>query len=507
MAELTDLEKALKAIGTKEENYDLSGFAENPSGRFSITQDSIPVLRHITGLEKFDATGIAKYDLNADGVVDQLDLDAGMQNNVGLDPNVANTGLYKEFADQNTNLDTQLGNLSTSVGTQSGDPNVDNTGLYKQFADQNQNLTTQFEGLNLGVGTQSNDPAVDNTGLYKQFADQNTNLTTQFGNLTNRFDTVDTNVGANLAAIGDVGGQVTGVSGQVTGVQDTANTIDTNTQGLGKDIADLSTAQTGRFDTLDQGFMDTQGQLTDAEAEVLKGQKGLDDALTTMSNDNEITSTEMLKNQTTMQEGQDGFVSNFDDYVTRYGEDVNLANKFRTDLGQAQTNAFDQIRTDVGGFANNNALNTSLPAPPSNIRTNQPTSVPAGFNAQNGTLGAKSRELANMVSQVQSLNPTQRQDLQSVISAFDPQGNLVKSSFRKNGMTTLRAIDSSGNLIMRDFEPSGREVANKVISIPDQLAFLSQYGTLPQANVGMGNLSPAVNTNSSGYVSPYATTR
>ena len=479
MAELTDLEKALRAIGTKEENYDLSGFAENP---FSVTQDLVPVLRHITGLEKFDAAGVAKYDLNADGVVDQVDLDAGMQNKLGFDPNVANTGLYKEFADQNTNLDTQLGNLSTSVGNQSGDP------------------------------------AVDNTGLYKQFADQNTNLTTQFGNLTNRFDTVDTNVGANLAAIGDVGGQVTGVSGQVTDVQGTANTIDTNTQGLGKDIADLSTAQTGRFDTLDQGFMDTQGQLTDTQVEVLKGQKGLDDALTTMSNDNEITSTEMLKNQTTLQEGQDGFVSNFDDYVTRYGEDVNLANKFRTDLEQAQTNAFGQIRNDVGGFANNNALNNSLPSPPSNIREVKPmfgigdtannaaTSVPAGFNAQNGTLGAKSRELANMVSQVQSLNPTQRQDLRSVISAFDPQGNLIRSSFRKNGMTTLRAIDSSGNLIMRDFEPSGREVANKVISIPEQLAFLSQYGTLPQANIGMGNLSPAVNTNSSGYVSPYTQT-
>jgi len=458
MAQLTDLETALGAIGTKEETYDLSGFAENP---WKMGKDGIPVLRHITGLEPFDAAGVAQCDLNADGVVDQVDLEAGMQFGVGIDPNVANTGLYKEFVDQN------------------------------------QNLTTQF-------------------------ADQNTNLTNQFGDLNTRFDTVDTDVGDNLTAITDV-------SDQVTGVQTTADTIDTNTKGLGQGISDLSTAQTSRFDTLDTGFVDAKDQLTTTQTNVLDGQKDLDDALTTMSSNNDISSTSILDNQTTMQEGQDGFVSNFDDYVARYGEDVSLANKFRTDLEQAQTDAFGQIRNDVSGFANsvsndnfaiNNALNSTSSAPANILGVNSTfgtgdtdtdtatsgAAAPPGFNAQNGTLGAKSRELANMVSQVQSLNPTQRQDLRSVISAFDPQGNLVRSSFRKNGITTIRAIDSNGNLIMRDFEPSGREVANKVLSIPDQLAFLGQYGTLPKANVGMGNLSPSVNTNYSGYVSPYTQT-
>lgn len=640
------------------------------------------------------------------------------------------------------------------------------TGLYGQFVNQSNVLTglgdrinTGFTDLSGNVNTQQSalaagqaGLAAGQSGLVTNLADLQTGQNTGFNNMGTRFDAVDT-AGANLQTAVD------------TGFQDTTNALANTNATINTGFADATTALAAGIDdtksTITSATDATNTQLGQARTDLIAGQSGLSDNLNTMSANQDIYAASSLENQADLQSGQDGFVSNFDSYVDRYSDDVALANQFRTDLEEAQTNAFKGLREDVGGFAQaattanqgtqsavdqlstavtggfrdasvedqisernqandlnsirdllqttgqsldastrdqyqkltdafdqqgnlitqgiddqgntlrreldaqgavietrfdqsgnqigqfrmdvgqmistanefvsgqitdvgaatqarfdvqtgtmnaqgksllnlasqnnsldqtvrneftavasafdqqgnligqstdnlgntiqrqidqngnlittrfdqtgglidqsssdisksiadaNNAMRsgqTGLASDISALGTNidQTRSglmsqsgdirnqITSGFDATNQTMNTQVRDMARAVSSIQDLDIARRQDLSDLSQSFDEQGRLIRSSVAENGITTARAIDQNGNLMLRAFDATGNELGNKVVDINQQLNFLGEYGYLPGANTSMGNLSPAVNTNNGGFMSPFTQTR
>ena len=709
----------------------------------------------------------------------------------GSTTNVTETGLGDvQFADlysgqsdirgDITDLGTEV--KSASVPLASGQSNISSligsaastddeglvtpaTGLYGKFSDQYNYLTglsdrmnTGFTDLSGNVNTQQSSLAAGQAGLAAGQSGLVTGLeglqsgqNTGFANMGTRFDTVD-QANVNMQTAVD------------QGFQDQAQGFTDVNANMSAGFADGATALNKGFTdagaAINTGFSDTATQLTDTQANVLAGQQGLDSSLNTMSDTADIYAAQSLENQAGLQSGQDAFVSNFDTYVDRYSDDVALANQFRTDLEEAQTNAFKSLREDVGGFAeatttanqgtqsavdqlnkavtggfrdasvedqiaernqtndlnsirdllqttgqnldastrdqyqkltdafdeqgnlitqgiddqgntlrreldaqgavietrfdqsgnqigqfrmdvgqmistanefvsgqitdvgaatqarfdvqtgtmntqgksllnlasqnnsldqtvrnefmnvasafddtgaligqsandlgtiqrqidqngnlittrfdqtgglidqsssniaksiadaNNamrsgqtglstdiNALGTTLDQTRAGLMSESGdlrSQIRAGFNANDQTMNTQVRDMARMASTIQDLDVNRRQDLSELSEAFDNQGRLIRSTVAENGVTTARAIDQNGNLMLRAFDATGNELGNKVVDINQQLNFLGEYGYLPGANTSMGNLSPAVQTNNSGFMSPFTQTR
>ena len=74
--------------------------------------DGLEALKMAQGLKEADL----RYDINGDGVVTADDAQGMMGNIVGLPSSVEDTGLYKEFTDQNKTLRDQFGNVTTQFG-------------------------------------------------------------------------------------------------------------------------------------------------------------------------------------------------------------------------------------------------------------------------------------------------------------------------------------------------------------------------------------------------------
>ena len=660
-------------------------------------------------------------------------------------------------------------NITNLIGTGSTGEGSSGTGLYGQFSNQanllsglGERIGTGFSDLTGTINTETANLAEGQSGLMTGQSGIVTGLEglqagqdTGFTNIGTRFDTVD-QANVNMQTAVD------------EGFQDQAQGFTDANANMSAGFADSATALNEGFSdagaALNTGFSDTESQLTDTQANVLAGQQGLDSSLTTLSDAADMYAAQSLENQEGLLSGQDAFVSNFDTYVDRYSDDVSLANQFRTDLEEAQTNAFSALREDqlnqfnslgqnisdfsntnqsnvdqlnqavssgfsgtsteqqisnqnqtndlnsirgllqttgqsldattrdqyqkltnafdqqgnlitqgiddqgntvrrqldaqgavietrfnqsgnqIGQFrmdvgqmiatANNfvsgqisnvgadtqarfdvqtgtlnaqgkslltlasqntsldqtvrnefmnvasafdntgaligqsandlgtlqrqidqngnlittrfdqtgglidqsssniaksiadasnaiqsgqtglstniNALGTTLDQTSSGLMAESGdlrSQIRAGFNANNQTMNAQVRDMARVASSIQDLDISRRQDLSELSEAFDDQGQLIRSTVAENGVTTARAIDQNGNLMLRAFDATGNELGNKVVDINQQLNFLGEYRFLPGANTSMGNLSPAVQTNNSGFMSPFTQTR
>tara|TARA_Y100000385_G_C12489528_1_gene382488 strand:- start:58 stop:495 length:438 start_codon:yes stop_codon:yes gene_type:complete len=135
--------------------------------------------------------------------------------------------------------------------------------------------------------------------------------------------------------------------------------------------------------------------------------------------------------------------------------------------------------------------------------------ISTGFDMSNLTMDPEVLGLTEVISTMQDLDDGRRRDLADLSSAFNAQGQLIRSTIGENGTTTARAIDENGNLIMRAFSATGNELGSKVLNIYQQLEFLNNLNYLPGANTSMGNISPAVKYGlyNSGFMSPFTQTR
>jgi hypothetical protein len=477
-------------VGSQGQSFDFSGFAENP---FTL-DDTLKMLKHSNGLRPFDEADTAKYDFNKDGVVDLTDINAGTANISGIDPNTVDTGLYKQFSDQNQNLVDQFGNVMAGQG------------------DLNRTIGQQAIGTQGAIGSQLD--ALGNT-------------------VGGRFDTVDTNVGNVQGAVDQ--GFINQAQGFTDAQADRTTKFDDAATANSKLFSDTS-------DTLSKGFGDASTELTNTQANILEGQGTITDNLGTMSDTANAYADQALANQATLQQTADGFQSSFDTYADRYGEDQELAQKSRSDLATAQANQTDRLREDMGSYAQ--AAATGL----DNVATgvgkefeNLGADVQGGFmETQNATaqaaanmnaradenaqsLGDQSdnilanldagqvtaaRDAAAIAASQTDLDANMRADFNQLGSAFDNNGQLIKNTIDNQGNTITRAMDAQGNLLLKTFDVQGREIGGGMININQRLNDLDALSAKSGANVAMGNLSPPMSASvpETGFASPYTTT-
>jgi hypothetical protein len=320
------------------------------------------------------------------------------------------------------------------------------------------------------------------TGMTTGFDDVNQNLDTGFGTMDERFNRVDT-------------AQQTAQTAIDTGFQDTTN----NFSDLNTRLTDDFTAAQGTLDTgfadVGQGLSDldtnTQNRLDTVQGNVLTGQSLLDQGITGMSNAQDIYYGDLSERQMEIQQGQDGFQSTFDDYVQRYSDDTTLANQTRADIQTGLVNAADNIRTDMGNFAQasaegNAALSSQLSDTERANRDalgNLNTAVQGGFTGQamanqqaQQNLVTRLGNLGSMVDTVGStIDTNTRQQYSSLMSSFDQNGNLIRSSIDAQGNTIQRSMDEQGNLVLRSFDETGNQIDQVGMNVNDMLTNAERY--------------------------------
>jgi hypothetical protein len=419
----------------------------------------------------------------------------------GSDTNITNTGLGDEqFATVTGNQANIASSIDQGRTDATGRFNTVDTSLSnvrKDISGVGTNLTSGFTNLQdlVDKGMEANrqgftgvtnniDTATGQiqTGMTTGFDDVNQNLDTGFGTMDERFNRVDT-------------AQQTAQTAIDTGFQDTTN----NFSDLNTRLTDDFTAAQGTLDTgfadVGQGLSDldtnTQNRLDTVQGNVLTGQSLLDQGITGMSNAQDIYYGDLSERQMEIQQGQDGFQSTFDDYVQRYSDDTTLANQTRADIQTGLVNAADNIRTDMGNFAQasaegNAALSSQLSDTERANRDalgNLNTAVQGGFTGQamanqqaQQNLVTRLGNLGSMVDTVGStIDTNTRQQYSSLMSSFDQNGNLIRSSIDAQGNTIQRSMDEQGNLVLRSFDETGNQIDQVGMNVNDMLTNAERY--------------------------------
>jgi len=404
-----------------------------------------------------------------------------------------------------------------------------NTGVTSGFSNiqtlldnYNQGMNTQFNAVNTGVGANATALAQNNQAL----GNLQTDVTGGFDEAGNRFDTIDT-------ATGNIQGSVDqGFVDQAQGFSDAQSDRTAQFAATGEA---MNTGFSDAGAALDQGFGDAQTQLTNTQAEVLGGQGNIQDSLDVMSDDATTYANQQLENQAAIQTNQEGFQSSFDTYADRYGEDTALAQQTRADIQLANANANQQLRQDIGGFAD--AASTQLSDVAKGVDTQVKTlgnTVEGGFaSAQNSAQAqaaqsaaaetkfaqgladldasqiTQARDMAKIAASQTDLDMGMRQEFTQLGNAFDDNGRLIESTIDEQGNTISRAMDAQGNLILNSFDVSGQGLGTKTINVRSTLDNLSNLNRTQGANASMGNLS-AANSSAvpqSGFASTFTSTR
>ena len=369
-------------------------------------------------------------------------------------------------------------NLAKSAAMDSGFASVlGDTGNILSDTGQIKSDTGQIKS-NVNTGFASIQDLLDqyNTASNQQFDALNTGVTGGFEQVGNRFDTVDTATGAIQGAVDQ---------GNVDQAQGFSDAQVNRTANAGANTTNFAAAG----EALNKGFADTSNQMTQTQANVLGGQGDLQTNLDTMSDTADIYATQSLENQAGLQQGQDSFVSSFDDYVDRYGDDTRIANKTRADMQQANANANLSLRRDVGDFA-------QAAASGQQEISQQVRSVDQQFAAGLASLDAgqitTARDMARSASAQTDLDIASRQNYSQLGAAFDDNGALIPTNVDQQGNTTTRQLDDVGNLLLNRFDVRGNNTGFMSINLRESLQQLSSL-QMP-ARSGAGFTSPFVTT-------------
>jgi len=472
--------------------------------------------------------------------------------------NVTNTGLGDD--QYQTLADNQVG-----ISGQITDARDDATVRYDNF-------DTRFDGLDTSVAGVGSNLTAGFTNIQDLMDQYNTGMNTQFDTVNTGIGTNNTAIGANATSLNNLSTDVSGGFNDMSGRFDTVDNGQANIQGAvdqgfvdqAQGFADAQADRTAQFDAantamntgfettdaaVQEGFGEAATQLTNTQANVLDGQGQLQTNLDTMSDTADTYAAQSLENQAALQQGQDGFVTSFDNYTERYGEDQELAQQSRADLATAQANQTDRLREDMGAYAQAAAtgqqgLATQLGDVATGVDnqfTQLGADVQGGFvDTQNASLqsagsvqeaiaanaAATQDQSANILSQLDAGQVTQARDFAKIASAqtdldanmradfdqlgsaFDDNGQLIKSSIDSQGNTITRAMDAQGNLLLRTFDVQGTELGGGMVNINQRLNELNKLQTMQGGNASMGNLSPAMSAAvpSTGFASPFATT-
>ena len=346
-------------------------------------------------------------------------------------------------------VDKSLGGISTEIGGIGTNLSSGFTTLQDLM---DQNMQANQQGSNNVSQNITDSTGQIQSGMQSGFADVNQNLTTGFGDMNQNFDQVgqrfdrvdaaqqdaqsaiDTGFQAQANAFTDLGTQV---SDGFTGINETA------TQGfadVGQSLSDLDTNTQNRLDTVQNN--------------VMTGQAILDQGIGRVADAQDVYYGDLSQRQQDIQQGQDEFQTNFDDYVQRYTQDTSLANQTRSDLQLGLERGVNRIRDQICTVAQ---------------AEEQRAAEQQGFMAQQfSDLVAqmapetivRNRDLARVASGDTNLDPGLRRNMFVVGQSFDNNGNLIMNSIDGTGNAVARNIDNAGNLNVRTFDPTG-QVANQ----------------------------------------------
>ena len=381
------------------------------------------------------------------------------------------------LAEQNASMQASINAANANAAASAGAAQAATAANSGRF----DTLDTSVAGVdtNVTTGFASIQDLLDqyNTASNQQFSALNTGVTGGFEEVGNRFDTVDTATGAIQGAVDQ---------GNVDQAQGFSDAQVNRTANAAANTTNFAAAG----EALNQGFADTSNQMTQTQANVLGGQGDLQTNLDTISDTADIYATQSLQNQAGLQQGQDSFVSSFDDYVDRYGDDTRIANQTRADMQQANATANRSLRQDVGDFAQ--AAATGQQEVSQQVR-----SVDQQFAAGLASLDAgqitTARDMARVASGQTDLDIASRQNYSQLGAAFDDNGALIPTNVDQAGNTTTRQMDDGGNLLLNRFDVRGNNTGFMSINLRESLQQLSSL-QMPARSSG-------------GFTSPFVTTR
>ena len=428
-----------------------------------------------------------------------------------------------------TGLQSDIGGVATNVNANT---NTGFTNLGETLSGYNDANNLRFDQFGRSVTENAAAVGANNTALNNLQGD----VTVGFNDQDTRFNQVDA---ANTAMQGDI---TSGFDDTRQGFVDAQTDRTTNAGAVEQGFVDAGAA-------LVQGFGDAEAQVGQAATDVLAGQTEAASNLDALNTGFNAYAAQDASDQAAMKATQDGFVSDFDAYTDRYTEDTTLANQTRTDIELANTNAANQIRQDIGAFANASASGQDLissqvnsvedtvdggfinanaqqaaatqavqAAAAQNAAAAQTTTNNAATDLQNAlasgieTLDSgqitAARDMAKVAASQTDLDIGMRQNFNQLGNAFDDTGTLIESSIDKQGNTITRKMDDQGNLILDQFDVTGKILGQKVINVNNTLSELGNLRNVQGANISMGNLTPAssVGVPQSGFASPFTTT-
>ena len=363
-------------------------------------------------------------------------------------------------------VDTSLGDIRTDIGNVGSNVSSGFMSL-QDLMDQNIQANQQgFSNVNQSINESTGQIQ---SGLQTGFADVNQNLTTGFGDMSQNFDQVgqrfdrvdaaqqdaqsaiDTGFQAQASAMSDLGTQV---SDGFTGINETA------TQGfadVGQSLSDLDT--------------NTQNRLDSVQNNVMTGQAILDQGIGRVADAQDVYYDDLSQRQQDIQQGQDAFQTNFDDYVQRYTQDTSLANQTRGDLQLSLERGVNRIRDQIG---QTQQAQEDYAAAQQGFMAQQFSNLVAQMAPE--TI-VRNRDLARLAAGNQNLDPGVRQDFSVIGQSFDNNGNLIMNSIDATGNSIARNIDNAGNLNVRIFDPRGQIANERSVNL------VQAFNALPQSDL------------------------
>ena len=342
---------------------------------------------------------------------------SGIENRIGSLEGTTNTG-FADVGGRIDNVNSTLGNVQGSVDT--------------GFSNMNQSLNNVTEGQ----------------------TDIQNNLTDISGNMTNRFDTVDSTLDTGFA-----------------GVNENVNT---------------------QFDTQNQS-------LTDLSANVLGGQTNLQSYLEGMSDRSDTYYGGLAEGQAGIMGGIGGMQTGLNDFRENYDANTTLANQTRAELLDTVTGGFNQTRetisdsfndtsrdiNNVSGQVDEQARRAAADAPVTAQEFTQTIrELASGLDAGTREQAAAQNDVVQRLDTVKQVLSTQgenlpddiRQQYTQLAQAFDQNGRLVRESIDAQGVTTRRAMDNQSNVLLANFDQQGQMLGQNMFNVNSLLKQMDQLG-------------------------------
>ena len=366
------------------------------------------------------------------------------------------SGIVDDIAGLSRTVSDRSGELSGISSDISGLQSGMNTGFG--------NVTDQFNAQNQTLGTIENNQGVMQGAIDQGFADTQGAMADNFASTNENLLGINANIG-NLGA--DMSGRFDTTDSSLSGLSDQLSSANEGIlAGQGAQTDALGNQITASQNAITQG-------VTDAQAANLEGQQGLSKQLGTMSTNQDTYYGDLASRAEDAQGQADDFRSAFDTYKQQYDTDVGIANTTRGDLQRSVRGLGNQM------FAQNEALNKNLDRSTAEVIRSGEDLAEANIEPAMASRGISPEQLMGGVQTMTELlqspevSNTAKMRFRDVMSAFDPNGNLISRSQGSDGALTFRSMDETGMLKIGKFDAAGNSMSNQSFDMPKMVSDLT----------------------------------